>query len=432
MNIFIRSIIENLPLWFLSMFLVLAPVKNRLRFTRICTYIITICVITLACVLSALWDQFIKLDENIVMIPVLLAFFAVYCWVVYDKTSKKAFILLTGAVSAAFSVLLYDVFSKAFFYDLGFIPDYLWSLAAYTLIFLVLLPLFSGRMRWMVEENDDTHAWRTMWIIPLIFLALATAFYTTVSIDNRDPFLLAAYSITVILLIALLIATYNSIFRTIQETSENARLKQNMQLADMQAEQYASLKRHMEETAQARHDFRHQLLVIRSLADHGNTEELCQYLDQYEAGFSWERPPLALNYAVDAVAGHYLGLARQAGVEMRLSLRLPEKLGIPEGEFCMALANLLENALEACLRQKAGLRFITVQAEQLNEYIVLIIENSYDENTLKQQDGKLLSSKREGKGLGLASIAAVVEKHHGKLQISQKDGVFRVHVALRP
>lgn len=433
MDVFTYSLIANLPLWLLSLFLVLAPVKNRLRFTRACTYAVTVGIVTLACVLSALWDQFLELDGNLVMLPILISFFIIYCWVVRDTVPKKAFILLSGAVSAAFSVLLYDVFSQAFFDDLGFLPDYLWTLAADILTFLALLPLFSGRMRWMVEKNESARAWRTMWVIPLIFLVLTTTFYMTVGVDIRDPFLLATYATAVILLIVLLIVTYNNIFRTIQETSENARLKQNMQLLGVQAEQYASLRRHMEETAQARHDFRHQLLVIRSLADRKDWEELRRYLNQYVESLSQDRLPLALNYAVDAVAAHYMERAGKSGVKLDYSLRLPEELGMPESEFCMVLANLLENALEACLRQKEGPRFITVQAEEMNEYIVLIVENSFDENVLRrQQDGTLLSSKRDDKGLGLASVGAIAEKYHGTLQITQKGGIFRAQAALHP
>lgn len=285
----------------------------------------------------------------------------------------------------------------------------------------------------MVEKNESARAWRTMWVIPLIFLVLTTTFYMTVGVDIRDPFLLATYATAVILLIVLLIVTYNNIFRTIQETSENARLKQNMQLLGVQAEQYASLRRHMEETAQARHDFRHQLLVIRSLADRKDWEELRRYLNQYVESLSQGRPPLALNYAVDAVAAHYMERAGKSDVKLDYSLRLPEELGMPESEFCMVLANLLENALEACLRQKEGPRFITVQAEEMNEYIVLIVENSFDENVLRrQQDGTLLSSKRDDKGLGLASVGAIAEKYHGTLQITQKDGIFRAQAALHP
>ena len=429
MTFFVYSLLINLPLWILSLLLVLAPVKNRMRFSRPRTYGIALGAVTLACILSALWDQFIELDGNIIMLPILLFFFFVYCRIVRGKMAQKAFILLTGAVFAAFSVLLSDVISQAFFRDLGDWPDYLWGIASDILVVLVLLPLFSGRIRWMAEQNDDARVWRTLWVIPFVFLALSIAFYITVG-NIGDPFLLTTYGVSVALLIVLLIVIYNSIFRTVQEISENACLRQNMQLADLQAEQYASLRRHMAETAQARHDFRHQLLVIRSLADRESTEELRRYLDQYVEGLSADRPPLASNYAVDAVAKHYLERAEKADVKIDFSLRLPERLGLPEGEFCMVFANLLENALEACQRMPDGPRFISVDAEQAGNFLVVVVENSFDESTIRHQGCRLLSSKRGGRGLGLSSVAATTEKYHGELRLSQENGVFRAEAAL--
>ena len=78
MTFFVYSLLINLPLWILSLLLVLAPVKNRMRFSRPRTYGIALGAVTLACILSALWDQFIELDGNIIMLPILLFFFYSY------------------------------------------------------------------------------------------------------------------------------------------------------------------------------------------------------------------------------------------------------------------------------------------------------------------------------------------------------------------
>ena len=39
---------------------------------------------------------------------------------------------------------------------------------------------------------------------------------------------------------------------------------------------------------------------------------------------------------------------RACGADVSLAFALPERLPLPEADFCMAMANLLENAVEAC------------------------------------------------------------------------------------
>lgn len=439
MNPFAEFLLSNLPLWAAAFFLVAAPFKNRLRFSAAVTYAVALGAISAVCVALALIDTaFFSVWDSaspvLYTLPVLAVFFVLFFFLVRETPAKKTFVFFSGAAVVAFTIMAYNTCSlwgyMAFGVWLDRTPFGPVLLAALP---FVLWPVFSGRMRWMIEQIDDPRSWRGMWAIPLVFLLLAGSVYSAEDAVVSDPLILILYSCSAALLIALFAVSYSAVFRGIQEANENARLKQNMQLLGVQAEQYASLRRHMEETAQARHDFRHQLLVIRSLADRKDWEELRRYLDQYVEGLSQDRPPLALNYAVDAVAGHYMERAGKSGVKLDYSLRLPEELGMPESEFCMVLANLLENALEACLRQKEGPRFIAVQAEEMNEYIVLIVENSFDESALRrQQDGTLLSSKRDDRGLGLASVGAIAEKYHGTLQITQKDGVFRAQAALRP
>ncbi len=61
-------------------------------------------------------------------------------------------------------------------------------------------------------------------------------------------------------------------------------------------------------------------------------------------------------------------------------------------ELCTVLGNLLDNAVEACSRQKQGVRRIFVAGETRGNMYFLKIENTYD--GLAFQEGKTFLSRK--------------------------------------
>ena len=234
----------------------------------------------------------------------------------------------------------------------------------------------------------------------------------------------------------LMVASYLMLFSALRTVMENARLREAAQLEELQHERYRSLRRTLRDTAKARHDFRHQLLVIRSFADEDDVQGLRAYLDEQGAGQAQREPgAYALNFALDAVAAHFAERARACGADVSLAFALPERLPLPEADFCMAMANLLENAVEACERTErgeggAGGRgstaqdgarplFVDAEARIEGNAVLVSVRNSCTPSDARAlaaaaPDGVLSSgarsAKREGDGIGLASVATLAKR----------------------
>ena len=139
---------------------------------------------------------------------------------------------------------------------------------------------------------------------------------------------------------------------------------------------------------------------------------------------------LCKNYAVDTIVRHYIEQAKRAGVHTDVLLNLPEKTGVIDSDLCIVFGNLLENANDACSRQKETERFITVSAALAGDNMVITVDNSY-EGTILKEEGVFLSSKRNGKGVGITSVQAVAEKYDGQARFEFSDDAFRASVMLR-
>lgn len=221
---------------------------------------------------------------------------------------------------------------------------------------------------------------------------------------------------------------------SLRMAAEKTRLEYEMagmeRQLSLQRLQYQRLAGNDELIKAQRHDLRHHLTVLRSLTE--NEQKLNEYIDKLTEKIpSTEGIRLCENYAINAVAVYYYGMAQQAGIEIDVRLVAPIELeaGI-ESDLCVVVGNLMENAVEACTRMKAGRRFICIGSEMQYGVLTITVDNSFT-GTVQKRNGAFLSSKREGEGTGISSVAMVAKRHGGNARFESKAGVFQASVYLR-
>jgi hypothetical protein len=196
---------------------------------------------------------------------------------------------------------------------------------------------------------------------------------------------------------------------------------------DMQRTLYNNLTQSTEEVRALRHDLRHQLSAIRGYLSDGNVNGALGYVDAISGNIpEIANKLLCDNFAVNAVAVHYLDKAAKNNIQIEMKLVVPKDLGrIPDFDMSIIVGNLLENAIEASLYVPQERRFIRVNSKVVKNRLTLVIDNSFD-GTYTEQDGVFYSRKRGGriKGVGISSVHAVVERYGGSLKYEVANGVF--------
>ncbi len=217
---------------------------------------------------------------------------------------------------------------------------------------------------------------------------------------------------------------------SLRTARENEQLEQqieavNLQLA-LQRRQFRKIAEHKAQVEAQRHDLHHHLAVLWELYEQDDRKKLKNYLESLSHRLpSGGEPELCRNYAVNAVATHYAGLAKQAGTDVVVNLTVPPDLPPElESDLCVIVGNLMENAVEACERMTGDGRFIRVNSRLQYGVLTFAVDNSF-EGDLRQKDGHFLSSKRDGGGIGLTSVTAVAKKYGGNAEFEVRDAVFR-------
>ena len=138
------------------------------------------------------------------------------------------------------------------------------------------------------------------------------------------------------------------------------------------------------------------------------------------------------NEAFDGILNFYAEKYMNKGLELVVSVVIPENLKINIYDVNIILGNLLDNALEnainSCIKQcdnavsKDNKRLITIKLFEKNNKICINIANTYFKEP--RFHNQIPVTDEPDHGIGVRSIISVIEKYNGIYAFFTKDGTF--------
>lgn len=249
---------------------------------------------------------------------------------------------------------------------------------------------------------------------------------------------LTEQAVPLLLLIFIGLAAYDSIFLSLKNLQREYRIKEENQkmqgereylqlAASNMSERLKLMEEVSSENSRAAHDRRHfnnMLLELLEKGENNDAVALLKKQNQYEPKIS---KVYCENYVVNAAVCHYVKLAEHSGIPTKIELDIPSNLMVDSLELSMAVSNLLENCIVACLKQsdskKLYINFICHHMGRL----LLEIENPCTESAVLDENG-YPATFEEGHGIGSKSVIAFAKKYDGELMYKIENGVFRVRL----
>ncbi len=100
-----------------------------------------------------------------------------------------------------------------------------------------------------------------------------------------------------------------------------------------------------------RHDYRNHIQVMKVYLEEGETEKLGKYLEDLKFDLnSVDTVVKTGNTMIDAILNSKLSLAYKRDIDVNVKAVVPKDLGIPDIDLCVIIGNLLDNAMEACVK----------------------------------------------------------------------------------
>lgn len=228
---------------------------------------------------------------------------------------------------------------------------------------------------------------------------------------------------TILISLVLINGTYRRM------AAASSQLDTAMSQISMQKEYLEAVRSEIEVIRGIKHDMRHFIRVMKTLCDEGRFAELKNFLDEYsEKTEPGTVPYYCENAVANAILGHYVLKAGQAGIPFRCFCSIPKNAPVSDTDLCTVLGNALENALEACA-DAGEPRFISAETRFLDNQLIIRIENSYSGNR-NFTSGRYLSTKGgKNRGMGIENIKRVIDSYGGFLKTDHDGNVFTLMAA---
>lgn len=188
-------------------------------------------------------------------------------------------------------------------------------------------------------------------------------------------------------------------------------------------EYYDLLLLKSEKEKQIMHDINKHDQYLSLLLSESKFDDAMEYLNQNIDNRSKERVIVTKNKTLDLI----LEMNRNKIVENDITLDISEvsKVDlskIKEVDQCTIFANILENAIESCLR--SYYRNISISLRKNNKgKIIFEVINSCDQVTLNNDN--FVTTKNEGNhGYGLKNVYECLKKYNGIMKTSHKNKIF--------
>jgi len=189
-----------------------------------------------------------------------------------------------------------------------------------------------------------------------------------------------------------------------------------------------------------RHDYHNHIQAMKALTFHAQNQDpdnpFLHQLDDYLNSLNQDLTSVDTviktgNIMVDAILNSKLSLIRSRQISVNAKAAVPPSLRISEIDLCTIIGNLLDNAMEACLRQTyTEERFIRVFIGILKGQLYISVSNSTG-NTIKKQGKTFLSSKDSpSHGFGLMRVDRIAAKYSGYVNRQHEEGIFATEIML--
>ena len=250
--------------------------------------------------------------------------------------------------------------------------------------------------------------------------------------------ILAAAYFCVLILVLCAVYAVDSICR---EQTRSIQLLAQKQRAISERELVTLTEKQLDDLRELRHDIKNQFSYMRILLADRRYEELDAYFQRQDIELAARTATLNCgNRCVSIVLNMELQKAEAAGVGLHTKLVVPPVLPFPDDDLCSLLSNLIDNAIDECVRmgvyfpklREQGVSVSINPGNPSSDYLYIEVQNPTDRKHLTRRRDGLVSTKSDDAlhGYGTRIITRIAEKYNGSALFEAANGVFTARVIL--
>lgn len=191
-------------------------------------------------------------------------------------------------------------------------------------------------------------------------------------------------------------------------------------------EQDVQIRELHESVRRMKHDMKNHMMVIASYLNEENYEQARAYtseiLDKLNAVHSYIETG---NSLLNHILNEKLNRARTMGISVKAEIENVSFARMESLDFSALLSNILDNAIEACEKEKQPQLEVKISVKR--GYEVILVKNMTEASVLEANaDLHTTKETKEAHGMGVGQIKSIVQKYDGLCDFYEEEGWFCV------
>lgn len=380
------------------------------------------CVVYICTIFLPQW----YLIKNVVVIITIMAAFKVY----YKYNLKKIVLLVLSyqGIAITTNIVAY-VIVYALSKDNELIEKYIIQNVLLIVLSKIFLFVCIITIKNILKQNKAELLSKTEWIrfflFQIVLVVLIAVFFSLINYTNNQN-LANSFFITVIC-----ITGFNLMVFYMMKRDE--RKRQNI-LSQMQIqneiEKYNAISESYKNQQKKVHEFKNQIMCIRSLLNDGEYEAALQYLNKINETTMQQVHRINTSHIiVNAVINTKYQEACKKNIVVVFKGNDLSNIQLKNEDIVIILSNLLNNAIEAC-EQCTKNRRIKINLQQKEKELIISVQNTYEQALLIENGEYKTTKEKDGHGIGIKNIIQTVEKYHGEYAICHDNNEFQFSIII--
>lgn len=355
---------------------------------------------------------------DLVIEVAILLLFASVPYVLFRRQRRLTFLLFGLTFCGLMDFVVFSVSSV--FVQLSAVQSTLVYCGLYLLV--TAMCGITARRKIIIPENFLDEIPLPVYIV--VYVASLATFYSIT--ENNNPEYYSDVGNALMLISVVLVVTcisyafykFSALSRRQRETEKNL---------ELQLKHYEDMVIKNRDIRAFRHDYKNNLISLRSLIDGGKTSEALEYIDDLHENLTTAQSRFSTgNYLADAILNDKAVTAGKSGAEIEFSGSIPQN-GITNNDLCTVLANTVDNAIRGCSDiERAKIKI--VGNETPNGFVLNVSNPVSHKVEIKNNSIKTSKSDKQNHGFGVELIKKTAKRYSGFVQLSCEHNVFEIQV----
>lgn len=215
-----------------------------------------------------------------------------------------------------------------------------------------------------------------------------------------------------------------------KENEERLKEKRAYNRLESKSDYYEKVEESQNQIRRLYHDMNNHLYNIQMM--NKSSEDASDYIVSLQNELKEARKTrLSGNSLFDIIVDEKMNICKNKGIEFDIDADSKNTGFIKNIDMSSILANILDNAIEACDKMTSNKKYIKLTSMWADDMFVIICENS-KENEVKKIGDRFVTDKlnKSEHGIGIKSVEKSVKNYDGNMMIFCDDSLFKVKIMI--